>query len=100
LFALLIFNELPLNFEDAIFEKLAKQANFYKNSNCYLVDFSLENHYFEKWVIASDERSVSHKRVFKISGNDFYFLLSKKENALDNLIKKTTKLLMKYSEIV
>ena len=96
LFALLIFSELPINFEEAIFEKLDKQANLYKNSNCYLVDFTLENHYLEKWVIASDERSVSHKRVFKISANNFYFLLSKKENALDNLIEKTNKLFVTF----
>jgi hypothetical protein len=88
LFALLISKELPNNFEDAIFEKLAKQANIFKNSNCYLVDFTLENHYLEKWIIAKEESSVSHKRVFKISADKFYSLLTNNENALDELIEQ------------
>lgn len=81
LFALLVFEKLPINFEDAIFEKRAKQASFYKTSKCYLVDFTLKDDYLEKWIIATAESSISHKRVFKISGNRFYGLLSGREEA-------------------
>jgi hypothetical protein len=81
LFALLVFEKLPINFEDAIFEKRAKQASFYKTSKCYLVDFTLKDYYLEKWIIATAESSISHKRVFKISGNRFYGLLSGREEA-------------------
>jgi hypothetical protein len=88
LFALFLFNELPRNFYDAIFEKLANQAKIFKNSNCYLVDFTLENNCSEKWIISTDESSVSHKRVFKISAHRFYSLLANEENALPHLIEK------------
>jgi hypothetical protein len=81
LFPLLVFEKLPINFEDAIFEKRAKQASFYKTSKCYLVDFTLKDDYLEKWIIATAESSISHKRVFKISGNRFYGLLSGREEA-------------------
>jgi hypothetical protein len=99
LFALLVFEKLPINFEDAIFEKLAKQANFYKTSKCYLVDFTLEDDYLEKWIIATDESSVSHKRVFKISGNRFYNLLSGQEEALSQIQNILPAVFKDYSSI-
>lgn len=76
LFGLLQFESIPLNFDDAIFEKLAKQANLYKNANCYLVDFISTESFIQKWIIENEESSVSHKRVFKISADKFYEMLT------------------------
>lgn len=88
LFALFTFQKLSKNIEDAIFEKLAIQANIFKDSNCYFVDFTLENNYSEKMIISNDESKISHKRVFKISADKFYSLLTKKDNALNDLHEK------------
>ena len=80
-----------MNFEDAIFEKLAKQANIFKQANCYFVDFTSAESFNQKWVIETEESSVSHKRVFKISADKFYELLtadSMAYNRLSNVISK------------
>ena len=91
LFAIFKFEQISKNIEDCIFEKLTKDAKIFRNAKFYFVDFNLENNYFEKWIISNDESSVSHKRVFKISANKFYSLLSNKENALDDFLEKIVK---------
>jgi hypothetical protein len=79
-----IFNPLQIskNIEDCVFEKLAKQAQLYKNAKCYFVDFMVEESYFEKWIIGNDEYECSHKNVFRISINKFYELLTNEKDAL------------------
>jgi hypothetical protein len=86
LFALFLFEPLPPNFEDAIFEKLALQAKIYKQANCYLVDFTSSESYYEKWIIEKEESTVSHKRVFKISADKFYELLTSEPQAYFQLL--------------
>lgn len=77
LFAIFKFDELSKNIEDSIFEKLTKDAKIFKNAKFYFVDFTINSNYTEKWVIGNEEYNVSHKNVFKISGQGFYDLLSK-----------------------
>ena len=93
LFALFSQDKLPKNYEDAIFEKLAKQANFYKKSTCYFVEFDSDNNYLEKWILSTDESSVSHKNVYRISIAKFYELLTKRENAIYELIDSIIKIM-------
>lgn len=88
LFGIFQFDKIPLNFEDAIFEKLAKQANVFKNANCYLIDFTTSESFIEKISIVSEESSVSHKRVFKISADQFYEMVTNEPLAFYNLSKK------------
>jgi|SRR5690606_2250247 len=86
LFAIFLFEEKFSNFEDVIFDKLARQANIYKNSMCYLVDFNKTGITAEKWIVKpSQESSISHKQVFRISADQFYTLIGKQENALSLL---------------
>lgn len=85
MFAMFLLNPMRKNFEDAIFEKLAKQAKLYKNSICYLVDFNLDDCYYEKWVITNEESSISHKRVYRISIDKFYSILTQNELAYSQL---------------
>ncbi|MDP3946856.1 MAG: Eco47II family restriction endonuclease [Lutibacter sp.] len=88
LFAIFKFKELSKNIEDCIFEKLTKDAQIFKKAKFYLVDFTLDSNYFEKWIIGNDEYKVSHKNVFKISGNSFYDLLTKQVNSFSKLQNK------------
>ena len=86
LFAVFSSEKLSNNISDAVFEKLASTANIFKKSLCYYVlldDFSDTN---EKWVIGHDEYSVSHRRVFKVSLNQFYAIVTNDNNAYDKLI--------------
>lgn len=76
MFGLFLFKSIPCNFEDAVLEKLANQANVFKRAKCYLVDFASSESFIQKWVIENEESSVSHKRVFRISADKFYELLT------------------------
>jgi hypothetical protein len=85
LFADILLDELPDKYQEFGFNKLAEKAKFSKDSMCYLVILNAENSFCEKWVISKSESTISHKRVFKISGDKFYTLLSGRENALSEL---------------
>jgi hypothetical protein len=85
LFAIFNFSQLSKNIEDCVFEKLAKQAQLYKNAKCYFVDFTGDEGYFEKWIIGNDEYKVSHKNVFRISINKLYELLTGDNDSLAQL---------------
>ncbi|MBP1617076.1 MAG: restriction endonuclease Sau96I [Bacteroidetes bacterium] len=86
LFALFQFDPIPSKFQDAIFEKLAKQAQLFRQASCYLVDFTREDDYIENWAIKTEESSVSHKRVYKISGTRFYEVVTGEKGALDRIL--------------
>ena len=82
-FSLFLFEEVSQNYLDAIFEKLAKQANIYKAAKCFFVDFTSTASYCEKWVIKpSEDSTISHKQVFRISVDKFYEIVCKREKAL------------------
>jgi Eco47II restriction endonuclease len=85
LFALFQFDSIPEKFEDAIFEKLASQAKIFKQANCYLVDFTREDDYIENWVIKTEESSVGHKRVFKVSSTRFYEVVTGEKGAFERI---------------
>jgi hypothetical protein len=93
LFAIFKFNELSKNIEDSIFEKLTKDARIFKNAKFYLVDFTINSNYFEKWIIGNEEYKVSHKNVFKISGEAFYDLLTNTNNSLKLIDESILKIL-------
>ena len=76
LFSIFKFEKLSKNIEDCIFEQLTKDARIFKNAKFYLVDFTIDSKYNKKWIIGNEEYKVSHKNVFKISGNSFYDLLA------------------------
>jgi hypothetical protein len=85
LFADIILDELPSKYEEFAFNKLAEKANLAKCSMCYLVELNSENSFCEKFIISKSESTISHKRVFKISGDKFYALLSGRQNALSEI---------------
>lgn len=85
LFAIFKFSEIPKNIEDCVFEKLSKNAQIFKKAKYFLVDFTMDAEYCEKWIIGNEEYSVSHKNVFKISGQSFYDLLTNQTNSLSKL---------------
>jgi hypothetical protein len=85
LFADIILDELPCEYEEFEFNKLSEKAKFSKDSTCYLVLLNSETSFSEKWIISKSESTISHKRVFKISGDKFYALLSGRQNALSEI---------------
>lgn len=72
---------------EALFQKLSRYADTYKKAKCYWVQVLAKNSFCELWKGEINGKEYSHSRVYKISGDQFYALLSGKENALFQLYK-------------
>ena len=78
-------NTMNSSSAESLFQKLAKYADTYKKANCYWVQILAKNSFNEKWFGEINGKEYSHSRVYKISGDQFYKLLSGKEKALFEL---------------
>ena len=78
-------NTMNSSSAESLFQKLANYADTYKKSKCYWVQVLAKNSFNEKWYGEINGKEYSHSRVYKISGDQFYKLLSGKENALFEL---------------
>ena len=85
LFVDIHFNPIKDNLSLCIFQKLSNSANFYNNSKIYLVDFFGDGSLNEKWSVEIGDGRYSHRNVYKITGEQLYFLLSGQKNALQKL---------------
>jgi len=70
-----------------VFQELAHFANSYKQAECYLVQILAKKSFEHPWKAIIKGKEYSHSRVFKISGDQFYQILTGDENALFNLYK-------------
>jgi hypothetical protein len=80
-------NTMNSSSAEALFQKLARYADTYKKSKCYWVQILAKNSFCELWSGEINDKEYSHSRVYKISGDQFYKLLSSKEDALFQLYK-------------
>lgn len=80
-------NTMNSSSAEALFQKLARYANDYKNAKCYWVQILAKGSFNEPWRGEINGKEYIHSRVFKISGDQFYALLSGKEDALYQLYK-------------
>lgn len=80
-------NTMNSSSSEALFQKLAKFADTHKKSKCYWVQILAKNSFCELWKGDINGKEYSHSRVYKISGDQFYELLSGEKNALFNLYK-------------
>ena len=78
-------NTMNSSSAESLFQKLAKYADTYKQAKCYWVQVLAKNSFNEKWFGEINGKEYSHSRVYKISGDQFYKLLSGKDNALFEL---------------
>ena len=81
---------------EALFQKLARYADDYKKAKCYWVQILAKNSFNELWKGEINGKEYSHSRVFKISGDQFYALLSGREDALFKLYKALPKAIDDY----
>jgi hypothetical protein len=72
---------------EALFQKLARFADDYKSAKCYWVQILAKGSFCELWSGEINGKEYSHSRVYKISGDQFYALLSGQEDALFQLYK-------------
>lgn len=80
-------NTMNSSSAEALFQKLARYADDYKKSKCYWVQILAKSSFNEHWKGEINGKEYSHSRVYKISGDQFYALLSGEEDALLQLYK-------------
>ena len=80
-------NTMNSSSAEALFQKLARYADDYKQAKCYWVQILAKGSFNEHWKGDINGKEYSHSRVFKISGDQFYALLSGNKNALYDLYK-------------
>jgi hypothetical protein len=81
-------NTMNSSSAEALFQKLSRYADTYKKSKCYWVQILAKSSFCELWKGEINGKEYSHSRVYKISGDQFYSLLSGKENALFQLYNR------------
>lgn len=80
-------NTMNSSSAEALFQKLSKYADENKKAKCYWVQVLAKSSFCELWKGEINGKEYSHSRVYKISGDQFYALLSGKHNALFQLYK-------------
>lgn len=81
-------NTMNSSSAESLFQKLAKYANENKKAKCYWVQILAKSSFYELWQGEINGKEYSHSRVYKISGDQFYALLSGNENALFEMYQK------------
>lgn len=80
-------NTMNSSAAEALFQKLARYANDYKKAKCYWVQILAKGSFCELWSGEINGKEYSHSRVYKISGDQFYTLISGEKDALFQLYK-------------
>lgn len=80
-------NTMNSSSAESLFQKLSRYADKYPNSKCYWVQIFATGSFNEKWEASLNGTTYKHDRVYKISGDQFYKLLSKQHDAFFQLYK-------------
>lgn len=80
-------NTMNSSAAESLFQKLSRYADTYKKANCYWVQILAKGSFCEKWAGDINGKEYSHSRVFKISGDQFYSLVTGQDDALFELYK-------------
>ena len=78
-------NTMNSSSAESAFQKLARFADDNKTAKCYLVEVLAKKSFEKKWEGIINGKEYSHSRVYRISGDLFYALLTGIPNALYNL---------------
>jgi hypothetical protein len=89
-------NTMNSSSAEALFQKLARYADNYKKSKCYWVQILAKNSFCEHWKGEINGKEYSHSRVYKISGDQFYALLSGQKDALYQLYRALPEAIKDY----
>ncbi len=89
-------NTMNSSAAESLFQKLRGYADQYKTSNCYWVQILAKKSFNEKWSGDINGKEYSHSRVFKISGDKFYALLTGQDDALYQLYRVLPKVIGDY----
>lgn len=93
-------NTMNSSSAEALFQKLARYADDYKKAKCYWVQILAKGSFNEHWKGEINGKEYSHSRVYKISGDQFYALLSGQDDALFQLYKALPKAIDDYLKTI
>jgi hypothetical protein len=93
-------NTMNSSAAEALFQKLARYANDYKKAKCYWVQILAKGSFCELWSGDINGKEYSHSRVYKISGDQFYALLSGQQDAMFQLYKALPSAIKDYLKSV
>ncbi|MEZ4984914.1 MAG: Eco47II family restriction endonuclease [Saprospiraceae bacterium] len=80
-------NTMNSSAAESLFQKLSRYADHYKKAKCYWVQILAKGSFCELWKGDINGKEYGHSRVYKISGDRFYALLSGQDDALFQLYK-------------
>jgi hypothetical protein len=89
-------NTMNSSAAEALFQKLKRYADDYKQAKCYWVQILAKGSFCELWSGDINGKEYSHSRVYKISGDQFYALLSGQQDAMFQLYKVLPKAIKDY----
>ena len=93
-------NTMNSSSAEALFQKLARFADDHKKAKCYWVQILAKNSFNELWTGDINGKEYSHSRVFKISGDQFYYLLTGQKDAFYQLYKALPKAINDYLQSI
>ncbi len=91
-------NTMNSSSSEALFQKLARYADDYKKAKCYWVQILAKDSFNEHWKGDINGKEYSHSRVYKISGDQFYALLTGEGDALYQLYKALPHVIKDYKK--
>jgi hypothetical protein len=80
-------NTMNSSSAEALYQKLKKFADKYKKAKCYWVQILAKSSFNENWQGDINGQEYNHSRVHKISGDQFYTILTGQNDALFQLYK-------------
>lgn len=80
-------NTMNSSAAESLFQKLKHLADTHKKAKCYWVQILAKSSFNTLWTGEINGKEYSHSRVYKISGDQFYALLSGQEDALFQLYR-------------
>ena len=89
-------NTMNSSSAESLFQKLKNYADNYKQAKCYWVQILAKGSFNDLWKGEINGKEYSHSRVYKISGDQFYALLSGQDDALCQLYKVLPKAINDY----
>ncbi|WP_040279247.1 Eco47II family restriction endonuclease [Psychroserpens damuponensis] len=89
-------NTMNSSSSESLFQKLATYADNYKKAKCYWVQILAKGSFCEKWFGEINGKEYSHSRVYKISGDKFYELITGNEKALFELYSVLPKVISDF----
>lgn len=93
-------NTMNSSSAESLFQKLATYADSYKKAKCYWVQILAKNSFNEKWFGDINGKEYSHSRVYKISGDQFYKILTGNDNAFIELYQVLPKAISDYLKTI